>query len=106
MVVLSTPVTTPNRRRVAEAAIKYRIAILSPREHADSGALMSFGTGFSEATRAAAAQVDKILKGAKAGDLPVDTVKRHELVLNLKTAREIGLTLPPAVLRSATQVID
>ena len=106
VVVLSTPVTTPNRRRIAEAAIKYRIATLSPREHADSGALMSFGTGFSEATRAAAAQVDKILKGAKAGDLPVDTVKRHELVLNLKTAREIGLTLPPAVLRSATQVID
>lgn len=106
VVVLSTPVTTPNRRRIAEAAIKYKIAALSPREHADSGALISFGTAFSEATRAVAAQVDKILKGTKAGDLSIETVKRHELVINLKTAREMGLTLPPAVLRSATQVID
>ena len=106
VVVLSTPVTTPNRWRIAEAAIKHRIAVLSPREHADSGALMSFGTAFSEATRGAAAHVDKILKGAKAGELPIDTIKRHELVLNLKTAREIGLTLPSAVLRSANQIID
>lgn len=106
VVVLSTPVTTPNRRRIAEAAIRFRIPTLSPREHADSGALISFGTAFSEATRAAAAQVDKILKGATAGELPIDNIKRHELVLNHKTAREIDLTFPTAVLRIATQVID
>ena len=106
VVVLSTPVTTPNRWRIAEAAITHSIAVLSPRGHADSGALMSFGTAFSEATRAAAAHVDKVLKGAKAGELPIVTVKRHELILNLKTARDIGLTLPPAVLRSANQVVD
>ena len=70
VVVLSTPVTTPNRQRIAEAAIKHRVAALSPREHADSGALMSFGTAFSEATRAAAAHVDKILKGAKEANCP------------------------------------
>jgi putative ABC transport system substrate-binding protein len=106
VVVLSTPVTTPNRRRIAEAAIKHSIALLSPRGHADSGALISFGTAFSEATRAAAAHVDKVVKGAKANELPIVTVKRHELVLNLRTAREMGLTLPPTVLRSANQVIE
>jgi putative ABC transport system substrate-binding protein len=106
VVVLSTPVTTPSRRRIAEAAIRHRIATLSPREHADSGALLSFGTGFSEATRAAAAHVDKILKGAKAGELPIETITRHELVVNLKTAREVGLTLPSDVLSNAHEVIE
>jgi putative ABC transport system substrate-binding protein len=64
VVVLSTPVTTPNRRRIAESAIRHRVPTLSPREHADAGGLISYGTAFSEAPRRAAPYVDKILKGA------------------------------------------
>ena len=67
---------------------------------------MSYGTGFSEATRRTAIFVDKILKGAKPGDIPVETVRQHELVINLKTAREIGLTLPSTLLSRASQVIE
>jgi putative ABC transport system substrate-binding protein len=106
VVVLSTPVTTPNRRRIAEAAIKYRMPTLSPGGHADAEGLISFGTEFSEVTRRAAAFVDKILKGASPGDLPIETVKDHEIIINLKTAREIGLTFPPAVVSRATRVVQ
>ena len=106
VVVLSTPVTSPNRRRIAQAAIKYRIPTLSPRAHADAGGLISYGTSFSRGPVRAATYVDKILKGAKPGELPVETVKMHELVINLNAARELGLSLPPAVLSRATQVID
>ena len=106
VVVISTPVTTPNRRRIAELAIKHRLPTLSPRDHADSGALISYGTGFSEPLRGAAVYVDKILKGAKPGDLPVETARKHELIINLKTAREIGVMVPPAVLSKANHVIQ
>jgi len=106
VVVISTPVTTPNRRRIAELATKYRLPTLSPRDHADSGALISYGTGFSEPLRGAAMYVDKIFKGAKPGDLPVETAQQHELIINLKTAREIGVTVPPTILRRANQLIQ
>ena len=106
IVVLSTPVTTPNRRQIAQSAMKHRVPTLSPREHADAGGLISYGTGFSEATRRTATYVDKILKGAKSGELPIESIRKHEIVINLKTAREIGVTVPSAVLSKATQVIQ
>jgi putative ABC transport system substrate-binding protein len=106
VVVISTPVTTPHRRRIAELATKHRLPTLSPRDHADSGALISYGTGFSEPIRGAAVYVDKIFKGAKPGDLPVETARQHQLIINLKTAREIGVTVPPAILSRANQVIQ
>jgi putative tryptophan/tyrosine transport system substrate-binding protein len=106
LVVISTPVTTLNRRRIAELAIKHRLATLSPRDHADSGALISYGTGFSEPIRGAAVYVDRIFKGAKLRDLPVETAVQHELIINLKTAREIGVAVPPAILSRAKQVIQ
>ncbi len=106
VIVISTPVTTPHRRRIAEAATKHRMPLLSPREHADAGGLLSFGTGFSEATRRTAAFVDKILNGAKPGELPIETVRKDELVINLKTARELGVTLPSTLVSRATQVIQ
>ena len=106
VVVISTPVTTPNRRRIAELGIRYKLPTLSPREHADAGSLISFGTGFSQATRRAATFVDKILKGVEPGQLPIETVSQHELVINLKTAREIGLTFPSELLSSANHVIE
>jgi putative ABC transport system substrate-binding protein len=106
VVVISTPVTTSNRRRIVELATKHRLPTLSPRDHADSGALISYGTGFSEMIRGMAVYVDKIFKGAKPGDLPVETVQQHELILNLKTSREIGITVPSAILNRANQVIQ
>jgi putative tryptophan/tyrosine transport system substrate-binding protein len=106
VVVISTPVTTSNRRRIAELATTHRLPTLSPRDHADSGALISYGTGFSEPIRGAAVYVDKIFKGAKPGDLPVETARQHELIINLKTAREIDVTVPPAILSRANQVIQ
>lgn len=106
VIVLSTPVTTPHRRLIAAAAMQARIPTLSPRDHADAGGLLSFGTSFSEATRRASQHVAKVLGGAKAGDLPIDLVQRHELVVNLKTAAQLGLTLPVAFVKRATEVIQ
>jgi putative ABC transport system substrate-binding protein len=106
VLVLSTPVTTPHRRALAEAATRRGLPTLTPSDHADAGALLSYGTTLVESTRRAANHVDRILKGARAGDLPVETVRNSELIVNLKTAREIGLTLPPALLAKATRVIE
>ena len=72
----------------------------------DAGGLIAYGTSLAEAARRMAAYVDKILKGAKPGDLHVEVVRRHELIINLKTAREIGVTIPPEVLKRADQVIQ
>ena len=106
VIVLSTPVTTPHRRRIAEESIRVKIPTLSPRDHADAGGLLNFGTSFSEATRSAAAYVAKILEGAKPDELPIDMIRRHELVINNKTASELGVTLPAAFVSRAHQVIQ
>lgn len=105
VVVLSTPVTTPHRRRIAEAARHFKIPTLSPRDHADAGGLLSFGTSFSEATRRAATHVAKILEGSRPSELPIEMVRKQELVINEKMAIEIGVTLPESLLRRAHQVI-
>ena len=106
VLVLSTPVTTPHRKRIAELAIKYRLPTLSPRDHSDAGGLMSFGTSFVEATKHSAVYAGKILKGAKPSELPVERVSRNELIVNLKAARELGITMPASVLSSAHQVVE
>lgn len=106
VVVLSTPVTTPHRKRIAELAVTHTLPTLSPRDHADAGGLLSYGTSFVEATKHSAAVVDKILKGARPADLPVETVSRHELVVNLGAARSLGVTIPAATLASASQVLQ
>ena len=106
ILVLSTPVTTPHRKRIAELAVKYRLPTLSPRDHADAGGLMCFGTSFVEATRHSATYVSKILKGAKPAELPVERVSRHELIINLKAARDLGITVPASILSSASQVVQ
>jgi putative ABC transport system substrate-binding protein len=105
VIVLSTPVTTPNRKRIAELAVKHGLPTISPRDHADAGGMISYGTSFVEATRHSAAYVDKLLKGAMAAELPVETVRRPELVINLKAARELGVTVPQSVLEKASDVI-
>jgi ABC-type uncharacterized transport system substrate-binding protein len=94
-------------KRVAELALRHRIPTVSiVRGMVDEGGLMSYGIDEAAAYRRAAVFVDKILKGAKPADLPVEQPTKFELVINLKTAKALGLTIPPSVLGRADQVID
>jgi putative ABC transport system substrate-binding protein len=95
------------RTRLAELALKHRIpAIYSFREHADAGGLMVYSADWNALRRRAAVFVDKILKGAKPADLPVEQPTKFELVINLKTAKALGLTIPPSLLLRADQIIE
>jgi putative tryptophan/tyrosine transport system substrate-binding protein len=94
------------RKRIVELASKYRLpAIYFQKEFVDEGGLMSYGADFDDLYRKAAHYVDKILKGAKPADLPVQQATKFEFVTNLKAAKQIGLTLPPEFLSRANQVI-
>jgi putative tryptophan/tyrosine transport system substrate-binding protein len=104
--------TTANRRfederkRIVELTTKYRLPAIYPqKEFVEAGGLMSYGTDLADLYRRAAVYVDKILKGAKPGDLPVQQATKFEFVINLKAAKEIGLTIPVRVLERANQVI-
>jgi putative ABC transport system substrate-binding protein len=95
-----------NRRQLLELAIKNKLPSMHTQSlWVEAGALMSYGTHFPDLYRRAASYVDKILKGAKPADLPVEQPKKFELVFNLKTAKQIGLTIPPNVLARADRVI-
>jgi putative tryptophan/tyrosine transport system substrate-binding protein len=94
------------RKRIAELARKYRLAAIYPqKEYVDAGGLMSYGTDNTDLYRRAAGYVDKILKGAKPADLPVQQPTKFEFVINLKAAKQIDLTIPNRVLERADQVI-
>jgi putative tryptophan/tyrosine transport system substrate-binding protein len=94
------------RKRIAELAIKYRLPAIYPqKEFVETGGLMSYGTDLADLYRRAAHYVDKILKGTKPGDLPVQQATKFEFVINLKAAKQIGLTIPPNVLARADKVI-
>ena len=94
------------RKRIVELAVKYRLpAIYFLKEFVDEGGLMSYGTDFADLYRRAAVYVDKILKGTKPADLPVQQATKFEFVINLKAAKQIGLTLSPEFLARANQVI-
>ena len=106
LLVLEQPATVAHRRRIAEMAVKHRLPTLFARASVDAGGLIGYGTSLAEASQRMAMYVDKILKGAKPRDLPVEVVVRHELVVNVRTAREIGVTIPPEVLKRANQTIQ
>jgi len=94
------------RKRIVELAVKYRLpAIYFQKEFVDEGGLMSYGADFDDLFRKAAHYVDKILKGTKPADLPVQQATKFEFIINLKAAKQIGLTLSPAFLSRANQVI-
>src|ERR1041384_65074 len=103
---LPDPVTFFNRQLITDFAAKYKVpAMYSFSEYVDAGGLISYGTSFASLFYRAATYVEKILKGAKPADLPVEQPTKFELVINLKTAKQIGLTIPPNVLARADKVI-
>jgi len=105
--VLFDPVMFGYRTRITEFASKNRLPSMYPhREYAESGGLMAYGVDLRDNYRRAASYADRILKGAKPGDLPVEQPTRFELVINLKTAKALGLTIPRSVLARADQVIE
>jgi len=104
--VIPDPVFTTHRQRIADLAIKYRLpAITGFTELAEAGLLMSYSASFGESARRAAIYVDRILKGTKPADLPVERPTKFEFVVNLKTAKQIGLEFPPNLLVRADRVI-
>jgi putative ABC transport system substrate-binding protein len=107
LLVLTSPVFVLQRTQIADLAVKSRLpAIYDRREFVDDGGLMCYGTNFADLSRRAATYVDKILKGAKPADLPVEQPTRFELVINLKTAKALSLTIPQSVLIRADHVIQ
>jgi len=105
--VLTTAVFFRERAQIAQLAVNDRLpAVFALREFADAGGLMSYGTNLPEMFRRAAIYVDRILKGAKPADLPIEQATKFELVINLKTARALGLTIPPSLLQRADEVIQ
>jgi putative ABC transport system substrate-binding protein len=98
--------SSSNRKVITDLAAKYWLpAIYARDDFAESGGLMPYGADRNEPHRRIASMVDKILKGAKPADLPVERPTKFELVINLKTAKQIGLTVPPNVLARADRVI-
>jgi putative ABC transport system substrate-binding protein len=106
VLVLTSPVFVLQRTQIVDLAVKGRLpAIYDQSEYVEAGGLMSYGVSFTDLARRAATYVDKILKGAKPADLPVEQPKKFELVINLKTAKQIGVTIPQSVLYRADKVI-
>jgi putative ABC transport system substrate-binding protein len=107
LTVLTSVMFVNERRRLVDLAAKNRLpAAYAQREFVDAGGLMSYGANVADLFRRAATYVDKILKGAKPGDLPVEQPTKFDLVINLKTAKALGLTIPQSLLQRADQVIE
>ena len=107
LLVVDDAVFTDERSKIAELALKNRLPTISGlRETVDAGGLMAYGPHYGDLYRRAARQVHELLKGAKPADLPVEQPTKFELVINLKTAKALGLTVPPSLLARADEVIE
>ena len=106
ILVLGIPLLNSERKQLVELAVKNRLpAIYYTGDLVEAGGLMTYGVNRNDLARRAATYVDKILKGAKPAELPVEQPKKFELIINLKAAKQIGLTIPPNVLARADKVI-
>ena len=107
MYVLPSPLFSRHRARIAELAIQHRLpGIYEAKDYVDAGGLMSYGPNYVDLYRRSATYVDRILKGARPADLPIEQPTKFELSINLKTAKALGLTIPPSLLARADQVIE
>jgi len=104
---VASPLTRSQRTVLADLSLKHRLAgMFGTRDNVEAGGLMSYAPDLVDLTRRAATYIAKILKGAKPADLPVEQASKYELVINLKTAKTLGITIPPSVLLRADQVIE
>ena len=108
LVVLDTPVPIIHQKRIAELAVTHWLPamFLGGRRMSEAGWLIAYGTGLLDTLPSMSAYVDKILKGAQPRELPIEVVSRHVLIINLKTARAIGVTIPPELRKRADQIVD
>ena len=107
MIVLASPILLNARRRIASFALASRLpTVFNFREHVEDGGLISYGIDVRQNNRRAAYFVDRILKGEKPGDLPIEFPTKVELVVNATTAKAIGVTIPPTLLARADEVIE
>jgi putative ABC transport system substrate-binding protein len=107
LITVEDPLTQDHRKQIADFAVGNRLPTMSGlRDYVDAGGLVSYGPGLADLYRRAAAYVDKILKGARPSELPVEQPTKFELVINLKTAKTLGLTVPPTLLAEADEVIE
>ena len=107
VVVVNGPLVYAERKRIADLALKHKLpAIYGSAEYADAGGLLAYGPSYPDLYRRAAIYVDKILKGANPGDLPIEQPTTFELVINANTARALGVAIPPSILARANRVIQ
>ena len=107
LLILADPLFTPNAGQLAELTVKHRLpAVSGPREMAEQGLLMTYGPSFAESYRRAASYVDRILKGARPADLPVEQGAKFDLVINAKSARALGVPLPNALVMRADHLVQ
>jgi putative ABC transport system substrate-binding protein len=105
--ILSSPLTNSQRAPLAELTLRYRLpGIFANKENVEAGGLMSYGADFNYMYEHAAVYIDRILKGGKPADLPVEQASKYEFVINLKTAKAIGIDFPPLLLAQADEVIE
>jgi len=107
VLAVSSALTRSERTRLAELSLKHRLAgMYGARENVEAGGLISYSANFIDMTRRAATYIDKIFKGVKPADLPVEQASKYELVINLRTAKALGLTIPPTLLLRADEILE
>jgi putative ABC transport system substrate-binding protein len=107
LITLRSPVIVTHRSRVIELAARHRLpAMYDDREFVEAGGFIAYGANLDDLYRRAATYVDKVLKGTRPADLPIERATKFELLINLKTARVLGLTIPPALLLRADRVLE